>query len=175
MKNMFKTFAGMVALLLLVGAASARPKADFDKFLKMMTDNVGKTAVEKTYDKVEFTNKKSGEKKKFVDFDEVDRQVFITMQTDLLSRELEDLYGKWKEELKSAEETPDDEKEASKKDVTEYLDKLFALRKKNAEQTESLLANLFKKWPDKFTQEEQDHISKSIKSYHDKSNLIKRK
>jgi hypothetical protein len=164
----------MLALLLMASFAFARSKADFDKFLKTATDNVANYPTEAHYGKMEFTNKKTNEKKQFADFDEVDRRVYILMQLDLLSRQLEDLHSKWKEELKNAEETPDDANEASKKDVTVYLEKLLALRKQNAEKTEELANGLFKKFPDKFTKEEKDQVIKTMKEYHDKSNLIKR-
>lgn len=175
MRNIFKVFTGIVAFLLLTSLAFARDKADFDKFLKTATDNVANYPTKAHYDKMEFTNKKTNEKKKFADFDEVDRQVFIIMQTDSLSHQLEDLYNKWGEELKNAEETPDDENAASKKDVTAYMDKLMALRKKNAEKVEQMTNEMFNKFPDKFTKEEKEYILKAIQEYHDKNNLIKRK
>jgi len=175
MKNLLKTFVGVTALLMLSSIAFARGKADFDKFLKGATDNVASYGTEAHYAKQEFTNKQTGEKKKFADFDDVDKHVYMTMQTDILSHQLEDLYNKWKEELKNAEDTPDDENEASKKDVTAYMDKLMALRKKNAEQVEKMVNDLFSKWPNKFTKEEKDYVLKNVQAYHDKHNLIKRK
>lgn len=174
MKNLLRTFVGVAALLLLSSLVMARGKADFDKFLKSATENVANYNTDAYYAKLEFTNKKTNEKKKFADFDEVDRFVYKLMQTDMLSHQLEELYGKWKEELKNAEETPEEETEASKKDVTAYLDKLMVLRKKNAEQVETMLDELFKKFPNKFTKEEKDYVLKNVKEYHDKHNLIKR-
>lgn len=163
-----------MTFLLLVSSVFARSKQDFDKFLKAATDNAVKYSSETYYEKLEFTNKQTGEKKKFSDFSEVDRFVFMLMQCDVLSHEMEDLYNKWKEEFKNAEDTPDDENEASKKDVTQYMEKILDVRKKNAEKVEALIAELFKKWPDKFTKEEQEYITKNIRDYHDKNNLIKR-
>jgi hypothetical protein len=164
----------MLALLLMASFAFARGKADFDKFLKTATDKIANYNSDKYYEKLEFSNSKTNEKKKFVDFDEIDRRVYILLQLDLLSRQLEDLHNKWKEELKNAEETPDDANEASKKDVTAYLEKLLVLRKQNAAKTEELANELFKKFPDKFTKEEKDQVLKTMKEYHDKSDLIKR-
>lgn len=175
MKNLIRTSLGAMAFLLLVSSAVARSKQDFDKFLKTVTDNAIKYSSEAHYEKLEFTNKQTGEKKKFSDFAEVDRFVFILMQCDVLSHEMEDLYNKWKEELKNAEDAPDDENEANKKDIAQYMEKLLAVRKENSEKVEALVSELFKKWPDKFTKEEQEYITKSIKDYHDKNNLIKRK
>lgn len=175
MKTLLKSYLGVLTLLFLVGLATARDKKDFDRFLKSTQVNFDNTASEKFYENLEFTNNKTKEKKKFSDFSEVDRAVYILMQTDVLSHEMEDLYNKWKEELKTAEETPSDENEASKKDVTAYMEKLMELRIKNAEKVESLVANLFKKWPDKFTKDEQEYITKKIKEYHDKEKLVERK
>lgn len=175
MKNLFKTFTGIMALLLLASFAFARGKVDFDKFLKAATDNVANYPTETYYGKLEFTNKKTGEKKKFADFDEVDRYVYSVTQTEMLSHQLEELYNKWKEELKNAEETPDDANDASKKDVTQYMDKLMVLRKKNAEKVEQMTNELFNKWPNKFTKEEKEFVLKNLQEYHDKNNLIKRK
>lgn len=175
MKNLVKAFLGIMAFLLLSNYVDARSKQDFDKFLKAATDNAVKYNSEAHYEKLEFINKQTGEKKKFSDFPEVDRFVFMLMQCDVISHEMEDLYNKWKEELKNAEDAPDDENEASKKDVTQYMEKLLAVRKKNAEKVEALVSELFKKLPDKFTKEEQEYIAKSIREYHDKNNLIKRK
>jgi hypothetical protein len=172
---MKKAYVSILATLLLVGLVFGRDKADFDKFLKSNVDKVDNSVLEKSYEKIEFTNKKTGEKKKFTDFLKIDRYIYMLLQTDLLSREIEDLYNKWKEELKSAEETPDVENEASKKDIIEYMNKLMELRKKNAEQVEVLVEKIFKKWPDKFTKEEQDYILKTIREYHDKNSLVKRK
>jgi len=172
---MKKAYLSIMSLLFLVALVFGRDKSDFEKFLKNNVDRVENSVLEKSYEKLEFTNKKTGEKKKFSDFPEIDRAVYMLMQSDLLSREMEDLYNKWKEELKNAEETPDAESEAGKKDVTAYMEKLMVLRKKNAEQVEGLVDKIFKKWPDKFTKEEQDYTLKNIREYHDKSNLVKRK
>jgi hypothetical protein len=175
MRNLLKASIVAVALVLLANCAFARSKADFNKFLKSSTDNVTNYGSKEFYEKLEFTNKKTGEKKKFADFDEVDRAVFMAMQSDQLSHQLEDLYNKWKEELKNAEETPDDENEASKKDVAQYLEKLLELRKTNAVQVEKMINDLFTKFPDKFTKEEKEYVLKTLTEYHDKHNLIKRK
>jgi len=175
MKNLLKASIGVVALCMLASFAFARGKADFNKFLKSSTDNVNNYSSKEYYEKLEFTNKKTGEKKKFSDFTEIDRSVFMAMQADLLSHQLEDLYNKWKEELKNAEETPDDENEASKKDVTQYMEKLFELRKKNAAGVEKMVNDMFSKFPDKFTKEEKEYVLKSITEYHDKHKLVPRK
>lgn len=175
MRNLFRASIGMLALLLIASFVFARDKADFDKFLKAATDNVANYSTEAHYGKMEFINKKTNEKNKFTDFDEVDRQVFIITQTHSLSHQLEDLYNKWKEELKIAEETPDDKNTASKKDVAAYLDKLVPLRKKNAEKVEQMTNEMFKKFPDKFTKEEKEYVLKTMQDFHDKNNLIKRK
>lgn len=175
MKNLFKAFLGAMMFLLLASSVFARDKADFDKFLKNATDSVANYSSEAYYGKLEFTNKKDGAKKKFADFDEIDRRVYMLMQSDLLSHQMEELYNKWKEELKNAEDTPDEENAASKKDVAAYMEKLLTLRKKNAEKVELMANELFNKFPDKFTKEEKDYILKNLTEYHDKSSLIKRK
>lgn len=175
MKNLIKASIGIVTLCLLASFAFARGKVDFDKFLKSATDNAANYSSEKYYEKLEFTNKKTNEKKKFSDYDEVDRMVFMVMQCNSLSHQLENLYNVWKDELKNAEETPDDETEANKKDVTQYMEKLLELRKTNAVGVEKMVNDLFSKFPDKFTKEEKDYVLKSVTEYHDKHNLIKRK
>jgi len=175
MRNLLKASIGIVALFMLASFAFARGKADFNKFLKSSTEGVANYSSKEYYEKLEFTNNKTGEKKKFSDFSEVDRAVFMALQADQFSHQLEDLYNKWKEELKNAEETPDDENEASKKDVTQYLEKLFELRKKNAANVEKMVNDLFTKFPDKFTKEEKEHVLKSLTEYHDKHKLIQRK
>lgn len=172
MKKLIMSFC---LIVFLASSVFARGKQDFDKFLKSATSNVTNYSSQKYYEKLEFTNKKTGQKKKFADFSEVDRFVLIVMQCDLLSHEMENLYNKWKEDLKTAEDTPDDESEAGKKEITQYMEKLLVLRKQNAENVERLVAELFKKWPDKFTKEEQEYVTKNIQQYHNKSDLIKRK
>lgn len=171
---MKKAFLAVITLLLLVGFGYGRPKQDFAKFLKANRTNFENYSSDKYYEALEVTNKKTGEKKKFADFPEIDRMILKLVRCDTLSHELEDLYNKWKDELKNAEETPEDEKEASKKNVSEYLEKLMTLRKENAEKVEALAGELFKKFPDKFTKEEQEYITKTIRTYHDKNNLVKR-
>jgi hypothetical protein len=128
----------------------------------------------KFYANLEFANKKTGEKKKFSDFSELDRQVYTVMLLESFGHDMEELYNKWKEELAKAEDSPDDEKDASKKDIAEYMAKLTLLRKKNAERLESILDIMFKKWPEKFTEEEKSLTLKKIRDYHDKHKLIKR-
>src|SRR5581483_4390616 len=160
---MKRSLLSLVTILLATGFVSARTKQDFDKFLKQTASQVENYPNEKYYESLEFTNPKTNEKKKFSDFPKVDRFIFMLIKCDTLSREMEDLYNKWDEELKKAEDTPDDASEASKKDVTNYMNKLMTLRKQNAEKVESMVGELFKQYPDKFTKEEQDYIIKSVR------------
>jgi hypothetical protein len=51
---------------------------------------------------------------------------------------------------------------------------LFEIRQKNAVKLEGLAAELFKKYPDKFTNDEKEFFMKTIKAYNDKNKLIKR-
>ncbi|NIQ13501.1 MAG: hypothetical protein GTO02_03545, partial [Candidatus Dadabacteria bacterium] len=69
----------------------------------MYIKNFNLVSSEKSYEKVEFVNSKTGEKKKFTDFDKIDRAIFILKNCDLFSHQMEDLYGKWKIELEDAD------------------------------------------------------------------------
>jgi hypothetical protein len=173
MKNLVRTTLAFMAFLFAINLIAAEKK-DFEAVLTSLDKAIPNYHTDKFYEKHEFKNKKTGEVKKFSNFGELERAVFIFFQGDKLSHDLEGLYEKWQAELKSAEDKPEDEEDASKKDVEKYLEKLMVLRKKNAEKVESLIADLFKKWPDKFTDKEKDFILKNIKDYHNKNNLIKR-
>jgi hypothetical protein len=174
MKNLFRLAIGVFVLLLFTGVNFARSKKDFDEVLKSLNIVVDNYTSEKYYEKYEFTNKKTGEKKKFADFEEANRAVFMFLRGELFSRELEELQEQWKEELKLAEETTSNADEANRKNIEEYINKLINLRKKNAQKLEIFIDNIFKKWPDKFTKEEQTFTIRSIKDYNDKHKLIKR-
>jgi len=174
MKNLVRMTLACMAFLFAINLTLAAEKKDFEAVLTGLENAIPNYHSDKFYEKHEFKNKKTGAVKKFSDFNELERAVFIFFQGDKLSRDLEALYEKWQTELTIAEDKPEDEKDASKKDVEKYLEKLMDLRKKNAEKVESLMTDLFKKWPDKFTDKEKDFILKSIKDYHDKNNLIKR-
>lgn len=172
--KIFKTFIVCFAFLFTTSLATAREKEDFEKFLKKTASVSKDFSSPKYYEVLEFTNKKTGEKKKFSDFSELDRQIYMAMVTENFGHEMEELYNKWKEELANAEDAPENENEASKKDIAEYLSRLTLLRKKNAERLESLVEKMFKKWPDKFTEDEKKLTLKTIRENHDKSKLIKR-
>lgn len=163
-----------MALLFTATFVSGREKEDFEKVMKQTATASKDLSSAKYYENLEFSNKKTGEKKKFSDFSELDRQVFTVMLVENFGHDMEELYNKWKEELAKAEDKPDDENEASKKDIAEYMANLTLLRKKNAERLESLLDKMFKKWPDKFTEEEKSLTLKKVRDYHDKHKLIKR-
>jgi hypothetical protein len=169
-----KTLLVFLALLFTATFACGREKEDFEKFIKQTATISKDLSSAKFYENLEFTNKKTGEKKKFTDFSELDRQVYTLMLVESFGHDMEDLYNKWKEELAKAEDSPDDEKDASKKDIAEYMARLTLLRKKNAEKLETLADKMFKKWPDKFTEEEKSLTLKTIREYHDKHKLIKR-
>lgn len=172
--KILKTLLISFAFLFTTTLATAREKEDFEKFLKKTASVSKDFSSTKFYETLEFTNKKTGEKKKFTDFSELDRQVYIVMITESFGHEMEELYNKWKEELAMAEDAPENENEASKKDIAEYLSRLTLLRKKNAERLESIVEKMFKKWPDKFTEDEKKLTLKTIREYHDKNKLIKR-
>jgi hypothetical protein len=172
--KILKTLFVCVALLFTATFVSGREKEDFEKVMKQTATASKDLSSAKYYENLEFSNKKTGEKKKFSDFSELDRQVFTVMLVENFGHDMEELYNKWKEELAKAEDKPDDENEASKKDIAEYMANLTLLRKKNAERLESLLDKMFKKWPDKFTEEEKSLTLKKVRDYHDKHKLIKR-
>jgi len=175
MKNIFRVYAAAIAILLLcANIGNTKEKKDFNNYLKNLEKTVDQYSTDKYFESHEFTNKKTNEKKKFTDFTEMERTILKIFHGQTLGSDLGDLQDKWKEELKNAEETPDSEDEASKKDVEEFSKKLFELRQKNAVKLESLIEDLFKKYPDKFTNEEKEFFMKSIKTYNDKHKLIKR-
>lgn len=159
---------------LFMGNLAAREKEDFDKFLKRTATVSKDLSSSKYYESVELSNKKTGEKKKFSELSELDQHIYKIMLAESFGQEMEELYNKWMDELVNAEDKPDDAKHASKQDVAEYMSQLNLLRKKNAERLESLVETTFKKWPDKFTEEEKAFILKSIRDQHNKHKLIKR-
>lgn len=171
MKNIF---IATLASLLFANMGSAREKQDFEIYLKKVEKIIDQYSTDKYFESQEFTNKKTGEKKKFSDFSEMERNFLKIFHGQTLSVDLGDVQDKWKEELKSAEEAPDSEDEANKKDIEDFSKKLFELRQKNAVKLEGMLEDLFKKYADKFTAEEKEFFTKNIKSYNDKNKLIKR-
>jgi hypothetical protein len=164
----------MAFLLCFANLGAAREKKDFNNYLKNVEKIVDQYSTDKYFENHEFTNKKTSENKKFADFSEMERAIMKIFHGQTLGTDLGDTQEKWKEELKNAEETPDSEDEASKKDVEEFSKKLFELRQKNAVKLEGLAAELFKKYPDKFTNDEKEFFMKTIKTYNDKNKLIKR-
>lgn len=164
----------MAFLLCFASLGVAREKKDFNNYLKNVEKIVDQYSTDKYFESQEFINKKTSEKKKFADFSEMERAILKIFHGQTLGVDLGDTQDKWKEELKNAEETPDSEDEASKKDVEEFSKKLFELRQKNAVKLEGLAAELFKKYPDKFTNDEKEFFMKTIKTYNDKNKLIKR-
>lgn len=175
MRTLLKASVAAVAFLcLFANISQAREKKDFDTYLKKVGKIVDQYSTDKYYDNQEFTNKTTNEKKKFTDFSEMERAFLKVFHGQTLAMDLGDVQDKWKEELKNAEETPDDAEEASKKDIEEFSAKLFELRQKNAVKLEGMLEGLFKKYSDKFTDEEKEFFMKNVKSYNDKNKLIKR-
>jgi len=172
--KILKTLFVSIALLFTATFVSGREKEDFEKAIKQTATISKDLNSTKFYENIEFSNKKTGEKKKFSDFSELDRQVYTIMLVESFGHDMEDLYNSWKEELAKAEDDPGDKKDASKKDIAEYMATLTLLRKKNAEKLESLIDKMFKKWPDKFTEEEKSLSLKTVRDYHDKHKLIKR-
>ncbi len=167
----------MVAVAIVLAVASisfAKSKSEFEKTLKNVETVVNGYDKENFYEKFEFTNKKTGKPKKFLEFTPVQRAVFIAMQMNAINHSIEEIYNKWQEELKGAEEHPSEEGEASKKEVEEYLTKLMEFRKAGAVKLESSIDSTFEKWPDEFTDEEKENIKKNMREYHDKNHLIKR-
>jgi hypothetical protein len=163
-----------IVLLLCANVSNAREKKDFIGYLKNIEKTTDQYSTDKYFESHEFIDKKTNKKKKFTDFTEMERTILKIFHIQTLGVDLGDTQDKWKEELKNAEETPDSEDEASKKDIEEFSKKLFELRQKNAVKLESLIEDLFKKYSDKFTNEEKEFFIKSIKIYNDKHKLIKR-
>lgn len=171
MRKIISLFA---VLFLFLSTGLATEKKAFDEFLKKATNASKGIPNEKEYEKFEFTNSKTGEKKKFADFPEVDRTSFIISRLQQFEYNLASVYEKWEEELKKAEDAVEEEAEANKKDVEAYMKELMDIRKACAIKLEQLLEDLFKKHPNAYTKEEQEHILKSAKDFHDKHKLIKR-
>lgn len=153
----------------------ATPKADFDSMLNKVRFIIEHYTVEKSYEKWEFTNKTTKEKKKFSDFTELERRIFFFMRGQKLDNDFLNLYNAWVEEAKKAEDKPTDANEASKEDVKKYMEQLQQFQKQNAVIVEKLLEEVFAKWPDKFTKEEKEYLLKSTKEFHDTNKLIERK
>jgi hypothetical protein len=171
MRTLFKFLAVALLVPAIAATAFSKDKKEYEDHLKKLEYSVNNYSTEKYYDGYSFTNKKTGIKKKFKDFEELQKFLFFIMTGNVLDRELEDYGTKLKEDLASPDVASGD---ATKKDLRNYLEKLTDLRKSNAVKLEALIEELFTKWPDEFTKEEQDYISKSVREYHDKHNLIKR-
>lgn len=174
MNHLLKFFFAIFVVSTCTSTGFCVEKKDYEEFVKKTDKTIKEYATEKYYDELKFTNKETGEQKSFKDFTPMQKFIFFVMRGTALDHELEEVYNKWKENLKSAEEKPGDDKEASKADLEKYMSNLMESRKKNAVKIEGLVSELFKKWPDEFTKEEKETFLKSLKEYHDKNNLIKR-
>jgi hypothetical protein len=173
--KLLKGLFGVLALLVFVNFTFAKSKKDFEHALSGIEVITKSFDTEEFYESIEFTNKKTKEKKKFSDFTPLQKSVFVVMQMDVINRSLGELYNKWMEELKKAKDKPDDPEEASKKDIRSYLARLLSHRKNGASKLESKMEQMFKKYPDDFTEEEQKHMLNMIREYNDKNKLIERK
>src|SRR5271154_6323076 len=107
-----KIFLCVAMMLVLCSNLFARPKKDFDNFLTKAENSVQDYSTEAYYDKFEFTNKKTGAKKKFSDFESFEKEVFMIVKGQEISQSLLQVYEKWEEELKTAEITPTNNDEA---------------------------------------------------------------
>lgn len=173
MKNILKV--GLVILLFLCASTVfAKTKKSFSDILNSTKKEIKEYTEDSFYDKFEFTNKKTGAKRKFGDFSTVERRVFIILAGEKLNQLLLEFYEKWQEELKTAEESPKATEDASKNNIEKYMEKLLVLRKEHAEKLEKITTDLFKDYPDKFTQEEKDFTLKRIRDFNDKYSLITR-
>jgi len=170
--NMKKLILSAILSFLFFLPTFATEKKAFDDFLKKT--NAVTIYDKKSYEKLAFTNSKTGEKKKFVDFPEKEQFALMINHICDVGYNMGSVYEKWEEELKAAEDTPDSNTEASKQDIRTYMKQLFDIRKKNAEELEKLLDVYFNKYAKDFSDEDKQHILNNIRSYHDKSKLIKR-
>jgi hypothetical protein len=173
--KLFKGLFSVLAVLVFANLTFAKSKKDFDHALNGVEVITKSFDTDKFYETIEFTNKKTNEKKKFSDFTPLQRSVFIVMQMDVINRSLGELYGKWEEELKKAKDKPDNPEEASKREIRIYLAKLLSCRKTAASKLETKMEDMFKKYPDDFTEEEQKHMLNMVHEYNDKNKLVERK
>lgn len=173
MRNIFRVC--LVAFLCTFASlGEAREKKDFEGYLKNINKVIDQYSSDKYFESQDFVNKQTDEKKKFSEFGEMERAILKIFHGQTLSVDMGEAQDKWKEELKGAEETPDSDEEASKKDIEDYTKKLMEIRKKNAVKLEGMIEELYKKYPKEFTADEKEFFAKTIKSYNDKNKLIKR-
>ena len=159
-----------IFFLLFAAVANAKDKKDYENYLSKATNSIENYANDKAYETYQFINKKTGEKKKFADFSEMDRLIFFVLRGNAIDHELEDTYYQWQEQLEKFDENSG----MTKEELNSFLDKLFELRKRNAAKVENLVDKLFLKFPNEFTAEEKKYLTDSIREYHDKYNLVKR-
>jgi len=151
-----------------------RSKAEYESELKDLTKFLGNFSNEDFYKNYNFVHKKTGEKKKFSDFDELHKKIFYLMQIEKLTFKLENLKKQWQKELDFIDPTVDDPAIAKKDDIEKYIQQISILREKTARDYEDFIHGLFKKFPDDFTEDEKKYILKKVTSYHDKNKLIER-
>lgn len=155
-------------------AQDIKSKSSFEKnlkFIKFAIENFNKVDF---YKKYEFKHK-NGSVKKLGDFTALERNVFYTLQAEKLTKNLKKIQKEWEDYLKNLKTGDiDDDTLANKEDVQSYVDTISDLRKKLAAKYESLAEQMFKDFPDDFTDEEKKHIMEKIKKYHNENNLIER-
>lgn len=117
--------------------------------------------------------------KTFADFTEFEKDQFYLVQCVRMEMELRRLDDLWKYEIKCLNSVFFRRKmtreTATAKEVTEFRKKLFELRKEVALNLESLAETLFKKHKDKISKKEIDYLRKKIRSFHNRSGLVKKK
>jgi hypothetical protein len=177
--NMYKY---LIMLALVGGLQDEKTKTvgDYRNELKKLTEWSEKLEKADYYnEKFKFKEKKTDKVKKLTDLPEFEQSVFMLLMSDVLTKKLEELHNTWTKDLTNAKEEEDDDDSddgtATKTHINKYLKELDILRKKTAVRVESYAHKVFKKYNDKFTDQEKKQFIKNMEMYHDSHKLIERK
>jgi hypothetical protein len=166
MKKLFN----ITLFLALFSLVAVRDREEYESHLSQIKEAVDNFNNEKYYEPYDIRNKKTGEIKKISDLKDLDKNLFFLFEGEELTYSLESLEKLWREDL---DKLNGDKQKID--EVKKYIEQLRGLRIKLALKFENHAEMLFKKFPDAFTQEEKEYTMKTIREYHDKNQLVKRK
>lgn len=143
----------VIILFFITTSLFAASKKNLDSAYK----NIKKNSDNCTNINKEFLNKTTGDKKKFTDFSDLEQKVYIIMNIHTMIHELKEIQEKWQAHMEDLPKTSEDEDEVKKSDLKEYINKLSDMQTQYATKLKELIKDLFKQYPDKFTEEEIEY------------------
>jgi len=133
-------------------------KEDYENFLKNVENWTENIDNQDFYKDIEFVDQKDPKKTtKFLDLNDFQKQVFYITNTQNALLNLEVTYKMWQLLPKQHPDGP-----VSSEDLQKYSEKLKEFMKKTANKWEDITKNTFKKFADKFTQEEMNVYLKNL-------------